>query len=130
MKWTSLRCLYAISHLAAASALTSCIYDTPAGDEFFRTLWASDEAPFDDLTIEFLCDGNITAQAANAAGSFGTYECHDLTATFTGLHLILEQGTVIIEEAHRHRDQLTIRWHYEGDQTGYSTLLRRLSAYE
>lgn len=116
--------------LAAALTSTSCIYESPVDDEFYRTLWETSEAPFEELTIEFLCNGNITAQADNAAGSYGTYEAHDFTASFTGLHLTLAQGNVIIEEAHRNDDLLQIIWHYEESDTTYATEMVRLSSYK
>lgn len=129
MKRTHPAAIAAIIVMTAAPALTSCIYDSPAGDEFYRTLWESSESPFENLTIEFLCNGNITAQADNAAGSYGTYETQDMTAYFTQLHLIMDSGTVIIEEAHRTKDTMSISWHYQNAPVSYFTKLQRLSAY-
>lgn len=137
------------SLLAAALSITSCIYESPVDDEFYRTLWESSEDPFEELTIEFLCNDHISAQASNAAGSFGTYDHNGLTAYFTGLHIILNDTTILIREAHRTDDTLTIIWHYDepgtsighvGDTgtssgrfgepvTTYATQMVRLSAY-
>lgn len=130
------RCIVIITLLAAASASTSCIYDRPAGDYFYRTLWSSAEAPFDGLTLEFLCGGSISAQATNAAGSFGTYQPEGQTAYFTDLHLIIDKpkenpsGLIIIEEAHRTNDLLIMYWHYSGSTSTRHTRLHRLSSYE
>ena len=157
MKTMLHRCLASFPLMAAALSATSCIYDTPDGDHFFRTLWTSSEAPFENLTIEFLCGGNISAKADNAAGSYGSYQPSGETAWFTGLHLILEnnpehdtsttagednpaagpdgsqttgKGRIIIEEAHRTDDLLTIIWHHSGSTASCSTRLRRLSSYQ
>ena len=130
MKRFNCSCTAILSLMAAAFLCTSCIYDRPAGDNFYRTLWISSESPFDGLTMEFLCGGAISAQAHNAAGSFGTYSPDGSTAYFTGLHLILDQGTVLIEEAHRtDDDQMLISWHFEGSPDSSSTKMLRLSDY-
>jgi len=130
MKRTNLSHFAFIPITALAITLNSCIYDTPAGDEFYRTLWETSEEPFDGLTIEFLCEGHISAQAENAAGSFGTYDFHNLTATFNGLTLRYDNTLLIIEEAHRNDDTLTISWHYSDASTTYSTRMHRLKAYK
>lgn len=155
MKTRFHRCLATFPLMAAALSATSCIYDTPDGDRFFRTLWTSSEAPFENLTIEFLCGGNISAKADNAAGSYGSYQPSGETAWFTGLHLILDnspasdaiaddssqteeqdrtettrEGLIIIEEAHRTNDILLISWHYSGSSVTHSTRLHRLSSYQ
>ena len=155
MKTRFHRCLATFPLMAAALSATSCIYDTPDGDHFFRTLWTSSEAPFENLTIEFRCGGNISAKADNAAGSYGSYQPSGETAWFTGLHLILDnspasdaiaydssqteeqdrtettrEGLIIIEEAHRTNDILLISWHYSGSSVTHSTRLHRLSSYQ
>ena len=74
--------------------LSSCIYDSP-NDNFYRTLWVSEEPPFSELsqpsdgriTIEFLCGGSISVTATGAAGSYGTYQTFGNTAYFVGLTL-------------------------------------------
>lgn len=157
MKTRFHRCLATFPLMAAALSATSCIYDTPDGDHFFRTLWTSSEAPFENLTIEFLCGGNITAKADNAIGSYGSYEPSGTTARFTGLRLILDdyseydssataddasqaegqdglestsEGIIIIEEAYRTDDILLISWHYSDSSTSHSTQMHRLSSYQ
>lgn len=119
MRQIIFRCVATAPLLAAALSITSCIYESPVDDEFYRTLWESSEAPFEELTIEFLCNDSITAQAANAAGSFGTYAHDGLTAYFTGLRLIMNDGTILIREAHRTGNTLTIIWHYDDPGTTY-----------
>ena len=89
--------------LAATIFATSCIYDKPPGDEFYRTLWKSDEVPlgpFDagTLTLEFLCNEGISitttgkeiicfspSGAENRKSIYGTYACAGRTATFQNL---------------------------------------------
>ena len=80
--------------LSMICILSSCIYDSP-NDNFYRTLWVSEEAPFSELgqtsdgriTIEFLCGGSISVTATGAAGSYGTYQTFGNTAYFAGLTL-------------------------------------------
>lgn len=123
-------CTAALPFLTAAFLCTACIYDRPAGDNFYRTLWTSSESPFEGLTIEFLCGGAISAQAHNAAGSYGTYSPDGSTAYFTNLHLILDQDKILIEEAHRtDDDQMLISWHFEGSPDSSTTKMHRLSDY-
>lgn len=100
------------------------------GDGFYHTLWETSEEPFENLTIGFLCGGSISIQADNAAGSYGQYDAHDMTAYFTELHLVMDQGTIIIEEAHRSNDRTLISWHYTESPISYSTTLHRLSSYK
>jgi len=116
--------------MASAIIVSSCIYDAPEGDGFYRTLWETSQEPFENLTIEFLCGGIISAQADNSAGSYGRYDAHDMTAYFTELHLIMDRGTIIFEEAHRSNDRMLISWHYTGSTISYSTALQRLSSYK
>ena len=80
--------------LGMICTLSSCIYDSP-NDNFYRTLWVSEEPPFSELgqssdgriTIEFLCGGSISVTATGAAGSYGTYQPYGNTAYFAGLTL-------------------------------------------
>lgn len=109
---------------------TSCIYDAP-GDKFYRTLWKSESQPIKGLTIEFLCDGQIRAEASDAAGSYGFYESDDYTAWFTGLTLEYEDTVIIIESATRSGDTLTIKWHYLHEASiPYTSTLKRRSSYD
>ena len=98
--------------LGMICTLSSCIYDSP-NDNFYRTLWVSEEAPFSEIgqatesstdgatstyehkssstsgrvTLEFLCGGSICVTATGAAGSYGTYQSFDNSAYFVGLSL-------------------------------------------
>lgn len=139
--------------LAAAIIATSCIYDKPAGDEFYRTLWKSDEAlpaPLDvsSLTLEFLCNEGISVTTAGSSASgttdrrtiYGTYSCDDLTATLQNLTLHLPStdtsgpsgdNTITFIEAHRNGDTLLLIWCSEDNpQTRFTTTMHRLSDYE
>ena len=93
MKRFNCSCTAILSLMAAAFLCTSCIYDRPAGDNFYRTLWISSESPFEDLTIEFLCGGSISAQAHNAAGSFGTYSPDGSVSVLNNLSVSLRPAT-------------------------------------
>ena len=139
--------------LAVTILAASCIYDRPAGDEFYRTLWKSDEAPHvpmdvSSLTLEFLCNEgiSITTTSSSAPGVselktiYGTYACDGLTATFRTLTLYLPKSntsgssgdyTIIFMEAHRNGDTLMLVWTLEDNpQTQFSTTMHRLSDYE
>lgn len=145
-----------ITALIFLVSLTSCIYDAPC-DEFYRTLWTSEEAPFNyaapykadnsalvtdktrsekpnGLTLEFLCGGSARILATGAAGSYGKYEHHGSTAYFAELHLTYNNNgspsIIIIEEAHRTDELLLISWHYSGSATSYSTRMIRKSSYD
>ena len=80
--------------LGMICALSSCIYDS-VNDNFYRTLWVSEEPPFSEasrsadgrITIEFLCGGSISVTATCAAGSYGTYQTYGNTAYFADLTL-------------------------------------------
>lgn len=98
MKRTILSRLAPLPVMAMALAFTSCIYDSTPGDEFYRTLWKSDEVPlgpFDasSLTLEFLCGEGVsiktTAASADTAGpsAFGTYSFDGATAVFDKLEI-------------------------------------------
>jgi hypothetical protein len=127
MKSLAIRCLATALPLAAAtSTITSCIFDVPVEDGFFHTNWGSSEEPFEDLTIEFICDNCIIAKASDAIGSTGTYDPQGDTVFFVGLHLEYADVIVVIEEAHRTNDMLMISWHYSGSPVSYSTRLHRL----
>ena len=220
MKRTSPRWSFFIPQTALAFLiasnffLTSCIYERPRGDNFYRTLWESDDSYSDitddgtsgisdsdvsetsgnstsdisdkgtsektsdatidstvdevvngaaegtaektsegsvigsvddntgsisaitadrkilpDLTIEFLCGGNISAKADGAVGSFGTYEADGMTATFLDLTLQFKGATIILEEGYKDKDTMTVRWHYEGSLESHTTIMHRLSEY-
>ena len=94
---------------------------------------AVDTPALPGLILEFLCDGNICIQSTGAAGSYGTYDSHGSTARFQDLHLTFfhkgDEITIIVEEAHRRGDLLTINWHFSDSSESYITNLVRKSSY-
>ena len=143
--------------LGMICTLSSCIYDSP-NDRFYRTLWISEESPFNNaeavatygledggdnlsnggrLTLEFLCDGNITVTATGAVGSYGTYDTYGTSAYFASLELSYYIGgtgtdriVIILEEAHRTNDLLLLSWHFADSPVSYTTRFVRRSSYE
>jgi len=88
MRRTIFGCLFAL--FSAAMASTSCIYDAPRGDDFYRTLWKSDEVPLEQfgvnsLTLEFLCNDGVSIRLNKGITIFGTYQYDRSKATFTNL---------------------------------------------
>lgn len=134
-----------VAILAVGLIASSCIYERPRGDEFYRTLWTAEglcEEPRDEscdgacngsgiegLTVEFLCDGRVSVQADAAAGSIGTYTFDGPTATFSDLSLSYGSSLIILEEAHRSGDRMALTWHYSDSQEALTVLMYRLSAY-
>ena len=120
--------------LAALVMSTSCIFDAP-GDRFYRTLWTSSESPIENLpigefTLDFLCGQAVCLKSASvAATSYGTYESHEDTATFSNLVLYIDNQTLIFIDAHRHDDTLTLNWRQENSTETFTTTLHRLSSY-
>lgn len=148
---------WSVAILAVGLSASSCIYERPRGDEFYRTLWTADELcdgacdepcegscegpcygfcegscngpGIEGLTVEFLCDGGVSVQADAAAGSIGTYTFDGPTATFSGLSLSYGRSLIILEEAHRSGDRMALTWHYSDSQEARTVLMHRLSAY-
>ena len=78
MKRTIFSRLALLPIMAAALALTSCIYDRPPGDNFYRTLWKADDGTpglFDasGLTLEFLCNDGVSISLGDGPAIYGTY---------------------------------------------------------
>ena len=78
MKRTIFSRLALLPIMAAALALTSCIYDRPPGDNFYRTLWKADDGIpglFDasGLTLEFLCNDGVSISLGDGPAVYGTY---------------------------------------------------------
>ena len=87
-------CLFPLI-LAASMASTSCIFDSPQGDDFYRTLWESDEVPLgpfkvSTMTLEFLCNDGVSICLDDDFAVFGTYESNSGTATFANLEVLFE----------------------------------------
>lgn len=94
-----------IMTMGIVSTATSCIFDRPYGDEFYRTLWKADEVPlgpFDasSITLEFLCGGDVVLKTVSAARSaagpsgYGRYAFDGDAATFSGLSLTYDAGSI------------------------------------
>lgn len=133
--------------LASGILTTSCIFDSPCDDEFYRTLWESDEiplGPFDvsSMTVEFLCNECVEIKTiGNSRTIYGTYAFDGMTATFNDLTLYLNMTdtegetipgdyTVTFLEAHLNGDTLFLLWRVENMLHPFTTALHRLPAYE
>ena len=116
--------------LGMICALSSCIHES-VNDNFYRTLWVSEEAPFCEIgqriessaedgssneellggptsgriTLEFLCGGSICVTATGAAGSYGTYQTFDDTAYFVGLTLTYYGDAAAIIATYRESEE-------------------------
>ena len=119
--------------LTALTMLCSCIYDTPKGDNFYRTLWTSDEFPYGQITLEFLCDNNVSIKGDQAVGSYGHYEIASGTALFDSLELMYDTGEkveITIDQAYRNGDTMQIIWHTTESSHSSTTTMTRLSSYK
>lgn len=136
--------------MASAILVNSCIYDKPPGDEFYRTLWKSSDAPLeplhvDAITLEFLCNGDVCILLDESHIIYGSYspdgsttELNDLKAYLksdsrANLGLYIKEGgniTVTFLEAQRNGDLLSLLWQIEGIPETFTTTLHRLSDYE
>lgn len=104
MRRTIFGCLFAL--FSAAMASTSCIYDAPRGDDFYRTLWKSDEVPLEQfdvnsLTLEFLCNDGVSIRLNKGITIFGTYQYDRSKATFTNLAAYFEDDGGVMGVATR-----------------------------
>lgn len=119
--------------LIAVNLFCGCIYDTPKGDMFYRTLWTSEEFPYGSITLEFLCGNNVNIKGNGAIGSYGQYKPAEHTAYFNSLDLRYETEktvTIIIEEAYRTGENMHITWHLTGSEDSFNTTMTRLKAYQ
>ena len=95
--------------------------------------FAAGEDGLDMYARAELCGGSVSISASGAIGSYGTYEHHNLTARFQDLSLTYQINEsyirIIIEEAHRSNDLLTINWHLSGSSESHATRLVRRSEY-
>ena len=98
--------------VAALFFTSSCIFDAP-NDQFYRTLWTTSEAPLSGLTIEFKCEGYISASTeTDSCGLLGTYHPNGATACFSNLNVYFDTYTIAIDEAHRSNDIMLISWRF------------------
>jgi hypothetical protein len=119
--------------LTALTMLCSCIYDAPKGDDFYRTLWTSEEFPYGQITLEFLCDNYVSIQGVQAVGSYGHYEVASGTAVFKSLELMYDTGEkvkITIDQAYRNGDTMQIIWHTTKSSHSSTTTMTRLSSYK
>ena len=132
---------HAVLVLALASGIlaTSCIYERPSGDEFYRTLWKSEEivlGPFEvnSLTLEFLCNDGAYISVGDALTVYGTYSPDGNTTLLNEISAYInsdgEKTTVRFIEANRYGDTLVLNWQVTGNQFPFTTSMRRLSEYE
>ena len=141
-------CLFPLI-LAASMASTSCIFDSPQGDDFYRTLWESDEVPLgpfkvSTMTLEFLCNDGVSICLDDDLVVFGTYESDSGTATFANLEVLFENDgnlkdagkgvagqnldiTVTFIEAHRNGNTLFLLWRVQNAVYPFTTALHRVT---
>ena len=127
------RIMHSILATFTLAMLSGCIYDTPKDDKFYRTLWTSEDFPYGSITLEFLCDNNVSIKGDGAIGSYGYYTPAEKTAHFSSLDLRYENGkaiTIIIEEAYRNGDTMHTTWHQRDSNTTFSATMTRLKAYQ
>lgn len=151
MKRTLLNRLASLPALASAIFVsTSCIFEKPENDDFYRTLWKSSDAPLeplhvDAITLEFLCNEDVCIILDENHIIYGSYspdgsttELNDLKAYLksdsgANLGLYIKEGgdiTVTFLEAQRNGDILSLLWQIEGIPETFTTTLHRLSDYE
>ena len=120
--------------------LQSCILDAP-GDQFYRTLWISDEVPLgtfkvSTLTLEFLCNDLVSIKTTSPQRSSltnkiisGRYEFNGATASLQNLSFILDDQEITFIQAQKNGDALILLWQLEDSEEIFTTPLKRLSAY-
>lgn len=130
MKRIDFRCLATLPIVAAAFTGTSCIFEAP-GDEFYRTLWISEEVPLgpfevDELTLEFLCENGISLKTDNSTIiSYGTYDSNEQTAVFHDLTMDLQGLTITFIDAQLSGQTLFLRWRVENSVYPFTTAMHR-----
>lgn len=126
----SIPCRMTVVLCAVAVLVTSCIYEE-SDDEFYRTLWKTEETPFGVMTLDFLCDKQIAIKASDAIfDDYGTYFPKGTTASFQDLFIIVGEQSYILDEATRDGDLLYLSWHPANSRTISVTLMHRLSSYD
>ena len=128
--------LLTITTIASGLISSSCIFDSPQDDEFYRTLWKSDFAPLgplevNTLTVEFLCNNYISiCTSPDEVKIYGSYSCEGYKAVFQGLTLHLDGYEITFLEAERSGDYLFLTWSINVEVYPFTTTLHRLSDYE
>lgn len=127
----------------AGITAASCVFDAPQDDEFYKTLWTSDEVPLgpfevSSLTMEFLCNecisitttspDNALSEEQDSQTIYGTYHYDRLTATFNGLAIEINGFTITFIEAHRNHDVLFLIWQAENIYYPFTTALQLVTA--
>ena len=125
--------------MASAILVNSCIYDRPPGDEFYRTLWKSEEVdlgPFEvsSLTLEFLCNDGVSISLGDELTVYGTYSPEGMTTALNDVSVFIssdgEESSVRFIEATRDGDTLQLIWQSSDSSDPSTTTMHRLSAYE
>lgn len=141
--------------IAAAIISTSCIFEKPPGDDFYRTMWKSDEIPLGPLDaktiiLEFLCYEAVRIQIDDNPSIYGTYSPDGATTVLNNLRTYFDSSngliltgddpvngtsaegsiTVTFIEAHRNGDTLFLLWRVEDAVYPFTTAMHRLSDYE
>jgi hypothetical protein len=130
MKRINFSCLATLPIVAAALTGTSCIFEAPA-DEFYRTIWISDEVPLgpfevDELTLEFLCENYVSLKTdSDTIVNYGTYDSNEQTALFHGLTMEMEGLAITFVDAQLSGDTLFLRWRVENSVYPFTTAMRR-----
>lgn len=155
MKRTLLNRLASLPALASAIFVSnSCIFEKPEEDDFYRTLWQSDEIPLgplgvNSLTLEFLCNGDACITLDETHIIYGSYSPDGNTTVLNDmkayvkteedndpedeLGIYLKDGgeiTVTFLEAHRDGDTLFLLWRVESMLYPFTTALHRLTDYK
>lgn len=125
--------------MASAILVNSCIYDKPPGDEFYRTLWKSEEVDLgqfevSSLTLEFLCNDGVSISLGDELTVYGTYSPEGMTTALNDVSAYIcsggEESSVRFIEATRDGDTLQLIWQSSDSSDPSTTTMHRLSAYE
>jgi hypothetical protein len=122
--------LLGLAAFISLTAFSSCIFEAP-GDEFYRTLWISEEVPLgpfevDELTLEFLCENGISLKTDNSTIiSYGTYDSNEQTAIFHDLTMDMQGLTITFVDAQLSGKTLFLRWRVENSVYPFTTAMHR-----
>ena len=125
--------------MASAILVNSCIYDKPPGDEFYRTLWKSEEVDLgqfevSSLTLEFLCNDGVSISLGDELTVYGTISPEGMTTALNDVNAYIcsdgEESSVRFIEATRDGDTLQLIWQSSDSSDPSTTTMHRLSVYE